>query len=381
MRLSPAGPGFESRPGRLFRSTLEKDKIYLLKSFIFGYNVIITPMIEVDKMDKREIKTLLSNWDVGELISFRQARKGVVNINWIVKTTQGKYVLRKIANFTNVENLEFELGYLTYLKEHDFPYRIPVPIRTKNKENFIKSNDSYFWLYEYIEGRDIKRLGYSELRECAKMMATYHRIIESSNLDNKKGSGEVFRRESVLEELEKFRTQILAKNKQNRRDRIFLKESSILIPLMKSLDGREYSKFPKYPLHRDINPENMLWKNKKLVGLIDFENISTMNDTMIKDVSIMLQYACRDKRQKYKLDLKLARFFLTEYKKHRQLSSKEIALLPDIITAGFIEDFSYAYWMLVNDAKRAKLYRLRLYSKIAQWYHKNKQEIIEKLIN
>jgi Ser/Thr protein kinase RdoA (MazF antagonist) len=338
-------------------------------------------MIEGDKMDKREIKTLLSNWDIGELISFRQARKGVVNINWIVKTTSGKYVLRKIVNFTGIEDLEFELCYLTYLKEHDFPYRTPAPIKTKNREDYIKFNSSYFWLYEYIEGRDIKRLSYSELRECAKMMATYHRIIETSGLDNKKGDGEVFRRKSVLEELEKFRTQILAKDKQDRKERIFLKESLTLIPLLKSLDGREYSKFPKYPLHRDINPENILWKNKKLVGLIDFENIGTMNDTMIKDVSIMLQYSCRDRRQKHKLDLKLAKFFLTEYKKHRQLSDKEVEFLPDIITAGTIEDFSYAYWMLVNDPERAKLYRLKLYSRIAQWYHKNKQEIIKKLTN
>jgi len=332
-------------------------------------------------MDKRDIKALLDNWDIGELISCRQAEKGVVNINWIVKTVQGKYVLRKIMHITKIKDLEFELNYLTYLKEHNFPYRIPAPIRTKNGKNFLKFKGSYFWLYEYIEGRNIKRFGYSELRECARMMAIYHKIIESSGLDNKKGSEEVFNRKSVLEELRKFRAQILAKDKQDRKERIFLKESSILVPLMKSLVGREYSKLPRYPLHRDINPENILWKNRKLVGLIDFENISTMNDTMVKDISVMLQYSCRDRKQKYKSDLKLVKFFLTEYKKHRQLSNKEIEFLPDIITAGAIEDFSYAYWMLVNDPKRAKLYRLKLYSQVAQWHNKNKQEIIRKLTN
>ena len=212
------------------------------------------------------------------------------------------------------------------------------------------------------------------------MMAIYHKIVATSGLDNKKGS-EVFNRKSILKELQKFRAQILEKDKQDRKDKIFLKESSILIPLMKSLDAREYSKLPKYPLHRDINPENILWKNKKLVGLIDFENIGTMNDTVIKDISVMLQYSCRDRKQKHKLNLRLAKFFLGEYKKHGQLSDKEIEFLPTIIAAGAIEDFSYAYWMLVNDPKRAKLYRLKLYSKTAQWYSKNKQEIIKKLIN
>lgn len=332
-------------------------------------------------MDRREIETLLSNWDIGELVSFRLSEKGVVNVNWIVRTSRGKYVLRKVTQFTRIGDLKFELDYLTYLKEHEFPYKIPAPIRTKNGELVLKFRGSCFWIYEYIEGRDIKRFGSSELRECARMMATYHGIIENSDLDNKKGSDEVFNRKSVLEDLEKFRAQILEKDRLDRKNRIFLKESAILIPLIRSLDGREYSKFPRYPLHRDINPENTLWKNKKLVGLIDFENVSTMNDTMIKDISVMLQYSCRDTKQKHKLDLKLAKFFLREYKKHRRLSDREIKFLPDIITAGSIEDFTYAYWMLIHDSKRARLYRLKLYSKVAQWYHKNKQEIIKKLTN
>jgi len=192
-------------------------------------------------MDQREIKTLLENWDIGELVSCTRLEKGVVNVNWIVKTSQGKYVLRKIMHFTKIDDLRFELDYLIYLKQHNFPYKIPVPIKTKIEEDFLKFKGSYFWLYEYIEGRNIKRFGYSELRECARMMAIYHKIVTSSGLDNKHSS-EVFRRKSVLEELENFRAQILEKDKQNRKDRIFLKESSILIPLMKSLDAQEYSK-------------------------------------------------------------------------------------------------------------------------------------------
>jgi Ser/Thr protein kinase RdoA (MazF antagonist) len=102
---------------------------------------------------------------------------------------------------------------------------------------------------------------------------------------------------------------------------------------------------------------------------------------VIKDISILLQYSCRDRKQKRKLDLKRASFFVEEYRKHHQLSDAEIEFLPDIITAGSIEDFCYAYWMLLNDPQRAKLYRLRLYSQVAQWYHKNKAEVIEKLKN
>jgi homoserine kinase type II len=332
-----------------------------------------------DRMDKRGIEALLKNWNIGDLISHEQARKGVVNINWILRTTKGRYVLRKVAQSTKTSDLKFGLDYLIYLQEHGFPYRIPAPIGAKNGEFVLGFKGSRFWIYKYIEGRNLKRFGYSELKECARMMAIYHRMVESSGLDNRKGSGEVFNRRPVLKELEGFRAQILKMDRLSRRDQIFLKESLILIPLVRKLNGREYSKLPRYPLHRDINPENTLWKNKKLVGLIDFENVGTMNDTVVKDISTMLQYSCRDKKHKRKLDVKLANFFLREYKKYHQLSDREIAFIPDITTAGSIEDFGYAYWMLVNDPGRAKLYRLKLYSQIAQWYYKNKAEIIKKL--
>jgi len=332
-------------------------------------------------MDKSKLKNVIFNWDIGELLSHQQAKKGVVNINWILKTTKGKFVLRKVVSSKKVNDLVFELDYLTYLKQKQFPYRIPAPIKTKTNEFFTKFEGAYFWIYEYIEGRNLKRFEYSELRECAKMMALYHKIIENSNLNNQKGSGDVFNRKPVIKELEMFRSSILKKSKQNRKEKIFIKESSILIPLLKNLNGERYSKVPKYPLHRDINPENTLWKNKKLVGVIDFENVGSQNDTIIKDISGMLQYSCRDKKNKYKLDLKLAKFFLQEYRKYHPLSDEDIRFIPEVIIAGSIEDFSYAYWMLINDPKRAKLYRLKLYSKVSQWYSQNKANIIKKLTN
>lgn len=330
-------------------------------------------------MDTLELEAILGNWNIGEPRGFKQTTKGAVNINWNVKTAKGRYILKSVTQLAEEGAVEFEMNYLTFLKEHEFPYKIPVPLRTRYGEFIARFEGSRFWMYEYIDGITVKRFGYPELRECAKMMSTYHTIIETSGLDNGKGCNEVFRERSVSDEMESFAAQILEKNKRDKKDRTFLKESSTLVPLIKSLDTDWYSTLPRYPLHRDINPENTLWKKRKLVGLIDFENTGTLNDTLVKDISVMLQYSCRDRKQKYKTDLKLASFFLREYEKHHQLSDDEIAFIPDIITAGAIEDFSYAYWMLLNDPKRAKLYRLRLYSQVAQWHHKNKTEIIKKL--
>ena len=69
-------------------------------------------------MDRRELRTILGNWNIGDLVSLRQATKGVVNVNWIVKTTKGRYVLKGVAQFAEACALEFEMKYLIFLKEH-----------------------------------------------------------------------------------------------------------------------------------------------------------------------------------------------------------------------------------------------------------------------
>ncbi|MBT7567490.1 phosphotransferase [archaeon] len=328
-------------------------------------------------MGLKEIKIILGSWDLGRILSHKKTEKGVVNLNWIVRTTKGKYILRELGKSKKLKELKFELKYLDYLKRKKFPYKIPSPIKNRKRESFIKKGGSIFWVYEFIEGRDIKRFGYPELKECAKMMAIYHQIIENSGIDNKTSYSD-FAREEILEEIKSFQKEI-GNSPKDEKEKIFLGESNKLLPLLNNLNVVGYSKLKKYSLHRDIGPENTLWKNKKLVGVIDFENVGEIKDTLIKDLAVMLQYSCRDKTYKYKLDLKLVKFFLKEYKKHHPLSRTEISFIPEIIIAGAIEDFSYSYWMLIHDPERAKLYRLKLYSKVAQWFNQNKNEILKEI--
>ena len=155
-------------------------------------------------------------------------------------------------------------------------------------------------------------------------------------------------------------------------------ENLKLLPLLKKLDIINYSQLKKYPIHRDMGPENVLWKGDKIIGVIDFDNVSELNDAFIKDVVIILQYCCIHKN---KLDISKAKFFLEEYQKYRPLSKKEISLIPNILVAAFIEDFSYNFWLIINNPKKGKPTRIKSYSTIAQNIFNNKGLIIKNLLN
>jgi Ser/Thr protein kinase RdoA (MazF antagonist) len=108
--------------------------------------------------------------------------------------------------------------------------------------------------------------------------------------------------------------------------------------------------------------------------LIDFENVGTFNEPVMKDIAVFFQHSCRSIGRDT-IDLRLCRAFLERYRRLHPLSETETAALPDLMAAGFIEDFAYAYWMLKNDPARAKKYRLKRYSKLAKWCYENRKAI------
>jgi Ser/Thr protein kinase RdoA (MazF antagonist) len=331
----------------------------------------------------REAGDAISSWSIGQLVSCRLVKRGEVNHNYVIKTVRGKYVLRQVfhSHHKNTRDLKFELSYLDYLRNAGFPYDVPSAIPTRNGGLFVTVQGHYYWLYNYLEGTVTSKLKESRLTQLARMTATYHVLVERSNLNNEKPPLDIYNRTAILKEIEDFRTEIQRGKRTTKNELTFLAESAKLTRMLGGLDERPYSNLGRYPIHRDLIPENLIWKLDKLVGVIDFENVSGSNDPVVKDIAVTMQYCCRDKKSRYQLDIDLAKRFLQSYKKHRSLSDKEIRLIPDLITAGFVEDFAYVFWMLRNDPKRANPYRLSLYSKAAQWSHSNREMIARALLN
>ncbi len=327
------------------------------------------------RLTKKEIIGLLNNYSIRDFISHKKMLAGVANHNWIIQTKRGKFILRGVSAWKKPKDIMFEFEYMNYFRQK-FSYQIPKPLENNNHNFITKYKNRLFWLYPLIDGNTIKVFSKNELHEIAKLMAEYHQILIKSNLDNGQKVTKPCN-SNVLKELIKHRK--IASLKKQKNDMIYLSEVDDLIKIYKQIYSKEYFDLKAYPLHRDINPENVIFKNGKAVGLIDFDNVSFYKEPLIKDIVILLMYSCRNKRDRKKLNLESARFFLKEYQKYRKLSINEIGLIPNLATSNAIEDFSYVQWLFNNDKRRAKLYRLKLYANIAKWFWNNKELIVKAL--
>ncbi|MFW9929710.1 MAG: phosphotransferase [Candidatus Thorarchaeota archaeon] len=338
----------------------------------------------MDLSIKKLISTLALEWDISIITNVKDTDQGVVNINWILNTDNGKYILKQVEQTRKESNIHFEFDYLLYLKNTGFPYQIPVPVLNKRGKYLISKDNHYYWMYHYIEGETDVEMDNFRLKEVAKLLATYHNFVERSGLDNgilKQSDYENLGYNSwVLKETEDYLNKLKDQNEYLPEDDLLKLYGPQLIDITKKLETNKISSFPKYPLHRDIGGDNIVWKNNKLVGLLDFENVPIFNEPFIKDIAVTAMSLCRNKNNLYESDLEAIKVLLDEYRQYKSLKKEEISFLPEIITLGFVEDFNYAYWMLKHDPKRAKIERLHKYAKFALWQIENRKEI-KKFLN
>lgn len=297
-----------------------------------------------------------------------------------MRTSTGKYVLRQAVHHRTSAELGFELAYLNYLNHTNFRYETPSATPTKDDQLFVNVQGNYYWLYQFLEGIVIERLNESCLAQLARMMASYHQAIERSNLSNGRPTSDLFNRTELLKSIEDYQAEI-GRGRRSMAAEMFLRESATLTPILSGLDVSPYANLRRYPIHGDINPGNIVWRNNRLTGLLDWENVSTTNGPTVRDIATMLSHTCRNPKAKSRLDLERSRIFLHFYTQYHPVSPLEFRLLPDLMTAGSIEDFLWAFWMLKNDPERARFDRLTQYSKEAQWSHSNKDKITEALKN
>jgi len=249
--------------------------------------------------------------------------------------------------------LEFELAYLDYLKHAGFAYEVPAAIAT-TKGSLFATVQGHYWLYGFIEGRVVESLDQSHLEQLAQMMARLHTLIVRSNLQNGQLSSDPYNRAATLKEIEEYRAEILRKKNTDEQERTFLDESAKLTKILRGFNAGTYSHLGRYPIHQDLISENLIWDKGKLAGVIDFEHVSGGNDPVVKDIAVTMQYCCRSGRIRHQLDIAPAARFLRSYLESHRLSNEEVELIPDLITAGYGDDFVFAFWMTRNDPKRAK---------------------------
>lgn len=238
---------------------------------------------------------------------------GVLNDNFLIEAEKEKYVFR-VYNFKNEEKIKFEVEILEFLRQNDFPS--PKLLADKNGEAIGSFNGKPCLFYVFIEGEQLRDATLEMIGRIGGLMGKLHNLGKDFKPIFSKPTWEP-------EELKK----IAMENREKMLGSGFPRVKELMDFTETELAKYNFPKnLPKGITHQDIKPENIIVKNNKIMGIVDFDN--SYIGAFLHDITTIIIWTCF---KNSKLDVNLMEELLKGYEKEKQLTKEEKEyLLPGI---------------------------------------------------
>jgi len=256
-----------------------------------------------------ELADLLAGYDIGRPVSMKGIAEGVENTNYIVTTERGDYILTLYEKRVDCGDLPFFVSLLDYLAAQSVP--CPVPIHDHDGRVLHTLCGRSAALFSFLPGISVRR---PSVAQCAAVGAELAKLHLA-------GRGFEMRRENSLS-LEGWER--LRKDLGDRADHLWNGLGELLDSELETLRARWPGDLPAGVIHADLFPDNVLFLDGEVSGMIDF--YFACNDLLAYDIAICLNAWCFEIDHSF--NITKARAFLENYRAVRPMSVAETEALP-----------------------------------------------------
>lgn len=211
-------------------------------------------------MYKELIISIESNYGI-TIDKFDPLRESSDNNVFILLTNNERKCIVRVSKRDVSEDVVFEISFIHLLSEQGVA--VPKIIKTKKDELFIAVNRYAVVMFEFIDGYHIeitpnKKPDLNGVREAGQMLARIHNAASIMKIDSK-------RKRTIFSELERALAckNALIDNLEGGAD--FIKEINTYSNWAKKNYGHEII------VQNDYRPGNILFKNKKITAVLDFD--------------------------------------------------------------------------------------------------------------
>tara|TARA_B110001454_G_scaffold191748_1_gene191595 strand:+ start:330 stop:1325 length:996 start_codon:yes stop_codon:yes gene_type:complete len=277
------------------------------------------------KKIKLEIENLLNKkYSLGKIKEIKQIKHNNINSNnFQILTRRKKYVVRFVTDGSNYKKIETICKILNFCKKHNV--KIVEPIKNKKKSFFDR--EKRYYVTKYYDGKTFSGK-IEEIKNLAKTTATLHTILNKTkikytfkpDLQNYKflTNDEIKKIRKILNKRKLDQTDLRIKNNLNNIE----KQINKIKEMGKSVDTKMLS---KQLIHRDIHPNNVIFKNNFVEAIIDFNGMR--KDYLISDVAFTcFRFAMFNTKDPKKIKKRL-NVFLKIYLEKNNKIEKELEYL------------------------------------------------------
>lgn len=260
------------------------------------------------KLSKSDINTIILNYDIGDLIDFKGIIDGVENTNYLIITTEGKFILTLFEERVKISDLPFYENLLIHLYQNhvNIPYFIP----NKLDNSFFSAKAKRGVIIPFFEGKAKKdNFLDSDLSKLGKYLAKFHLASKDFHITRNNYYD--------YDNCRKLYMDMYMRNFINQDSDQLLREAFDAISLDDNL--------PKGVIHADLFPDNVFFLNNEIEAIID--PYFACNDFFIYDLAICASAWCFD--QNNNLNNQKILHLLKGYNSVRKLENIEIKLFRE----------------------------------------------------
>jgi len=256
-----------------------------------------------------DLRRFLNDYDVGTPLSFKGIAEGVENSNFFLQTDQGAFILTLYEKRVREADLPFFLGLMEHLSSHGIA--CPQPVRRIDGAQSGSLNGRPAALLTYLNGLSLRSPDADHCAAAGAALAALHEAGFEFDLY----------RPNALD-LDGWRE--LATSIVDRADTVQSGLRDLIETTLNDLAEQWPHPLPSGIIHADLFPDNVLFMNSEVSGLIDF--YFACNDAFAYDLAVLLNAWCFDDTNTF--DKEKGKNLLAAYRKHRELSDTEISALP-----------------------------------------------------
>lgn len=207
------------------------------------------------QVSSEEMADLLSRYDAGELVSAKGIAEGVENSNFLIDTTDSRFILTLYEKRVDADDLPFFLALLDHLADR----KLPVPRALKDRQGVqIQSVAGRpACLIEFLPGVSVTHPSPAQAWSTGEALGAMHLALANFGMQRPNTLGP-----AGWSELAARCGDDLDQIAPGLRDRI---NAEIAV-----IDQHWPSALPRSVIHADLFPDNVLTHHDEVTGVIDF---------------------------------------------------------------------------------------------------------------
>lgn len=256
-----------------------------------------------------ELEALVARYGIGTLVSAKGIAEGVENSNYLLRTSEGTYILTLYEKRVDPQDLPFFLGLMDHLAAKNIP--CPRVLHDRDGQSLQTLAGRPAALISFLDGIWPKKIKPFHCAEVGKALARLHLAGQDFSMT---------RRNSLS--LDGW--QGLVTSCADKADAVEPGLKALIETELAHLAAAWPSDLPVGVCHADLFQDNVFFLGENLSGIIDFYFACT--DILAYDLAICLNAWCFERDRSF--NVTKARLMLNGYTSVRPISRAEIAALP-----------------------------------------------------